>query len=274
MRGWQCSQARPQSWLALLHDILGIPSALIAPVRSLKPDLFSRVCRGPELREQFLFVLPQTRPHYLSGAVACLVGCALKAIAPADPYPGRLISVASSWKSPCLSIPGCRSSGSCLKGDPQEASPPAWRNGRRAEASHVPPQLSDVRAWNQCEHLLPHVLALANLPAQVADLAQAEVLQKAANYLLERARYELARSLYLQALQMREQIEGSEHPDLVQLLYRLARLFYEQGEIFLKRALHIIGQHSSSEHSEMFYPLNGLALIIGGRGNMLRANHS
>ncbi len=51
--------------------------------------------------------------------------------------------------------------------------------------------------WKQDERFLPHVLAVATaFPAQEGGQELAEVLQKAAEYLLGLARYEEAESLY------------------------------------------------------------------------------
>lgn len=148
-----------------------------------------------------------------------------------------------------------------------------WQRGIIAALNTLfPKDVFEVGRWSQCERLLPHVMmAIAPVSDQVVDLARTEVLQKTANYLLARGQYEQAKPLCLQALYMREQLLGPQHPDLAHLLYSLARLSHEQGKYeqakpFLKRALQIIGQGLGSEHFEMIYPLNGLSLIYWRQG--------
>ncbi len=148
-----------------------------------------------------------------------------------------------------------------------------WQRGIIAALNMLfPEDVFEVSGWSQCERLLPHVMmVIAPMSDQVVDLARTEVVQKTANYLLARGQYEQAKPLCLQALHMREQLLGSQHPDLVHLLYSLARISYEQGkyeqaEPFPKRALQIVEQSLGSEHFEMIYPLNGLSLIYWRQG--------
>src|SRR5437660_2964612 len=97
--------------------------------------------------------------------------------------------------------------------------------------------------WEPCERLLPHVLKMA-AATSLQEQALAEMIRKAADYLLERAKYEQAEQLYLRSLQVGEQVMGSEHPQTVSALTRLAILYreqgkYEQAEQLFLRALSI-----------------------------------
>jgi len=85
--------------------------------------------------------------------------------------------------------------------------------------------------WKQCERLLPHVLLCATfIPDQTENQELADVLRKAADYLLVRAQYEQAEQLYQRALRIREQALGSEHAQVAYPLHGLARLFAVQGK--------------------------------------------
>src|SRR5215472_12744796 len=85
--------------------------------------------------------------------------------------------------------------------------------------------------WGQCERLLPHVLAVANtIQDQGGDQLFAEVAQKAAEYLYQRARYEQAEPLYQHVLRLREQARGPEHPAVAAVLNNLGILARVQGK--------------------------------------------
>src|SRR5215467_9257270 len=68
-------------------------------------------------------------------------------------------------------------------------------------------------AWGRCERLLPHVLTVATaIPDCAGDRELAEALQKAADYLSDRARYEQAEPLYQRALCIEKRVWGPAHP--------------------------------------------------------------
>src|SRR6266496_3438238 len=132
-------------------------------------------------------------------------------------------------------------------------------------------------AWGQCERLLPHVLTVATaIPDCAGDRELAEVLQKAADYLCYRARYEQgeyqqAEPLYHQALQIREQVLGPTHPDVAYTLERLGMLYwkegkYEQAKLLYQRALYIQELAKGAEHTEIAHLLNDLAILSVEQG--------
>ena len=88
-------------------------------------------------------------------------------------------------------------------------------------------------AWSQCERLLPHALVCV---AQVEDdglihrLEASNVLNKAGTYLRERGLHTEAEPLLVQALSIREQLLGIEHPDTAVSLHNLAVLYWQQGK--------------------------------------------
>jgi tetratricopeptide (TPR) repeat protein/transcriptional regulator with XRE-family HTH domain len=130
--------------------------------------------------------------------------------------------------------------------------------------------------WESCGRLLPHVLAVTDVSATQHDsLELASLLTKAADYLLQRAQYELAEPLYQRALHIYEQAGGREQYQVAFALNGLADLYREQGryaeaEALYQRALHLwetLGQDDPNFPS----PLNNLAILYQGQGNYQQA---
>lgn len=136
---------------------------------------------------------------------------------------------------------------------------------------------NSVHVWKQCERLLPHVLAgVARYTDQVRDQALVRVLDKAANYLCQRAQFALAEPLYEQALCLGEQILGALHPEMVPSLIGLANLYQEQGKFELvkplyERALKIREKEYGLEHPLVVDPLIGLAIFHRKQGKYEQA---
>ena len=68
-------------------------------------------------------------------------------------------------------------------------------------------------------------------------------------------RYELAETLYLQALQMRKQLLGESHPDVASGLNNLANLYKKQGryelaETLYQKTLEIAEQRLGNDHPD------------------------
>ncbi|HZR41761.1 MAG TPA: FxSxx-COOH system tetratricopeptide repeat protein [Ktedonobacteraceae bacterium] len=126
--------------------------------------------------------------------------------------------------------------------------------------------------WKQAERLVLHVLALApSLSEQSGSQETAAVLQKAASYLTQRAQYGQVEALYQQALRIRKQILGPEHPDTARTLNSLATLFfrqgkYEQAEAWYRQALSMQEQALGPDHPQVGSTLYGLAYTLFEQG--------
>ncbi|HET8840119.1 MAG TPA: FxSxx-COOH system tetratricopeptide repeat protein, partial [Ktedonobacteraceae bacterium] len=146
-----------------------------------------------------------------------------------------------------------------------------WQRQAITALNALFPQVT-YEAWGQCERLLTHALACANtISVQRSNQDLAEVLQKAADYLCERAQYELAEPLYQRTLQISEQTLGLEHPAISSPLSGLARLYreqgkYEQAEPFYQRALQISEQALEPEHPDIGMLLTNQALLYWRQG--------
>ena len=120
--------------------------------------------------------------------------------------------------------------------------------------------------WALCEKLLPHALEAARLIEEYdfTFVASSRLLNEAANYCFERARYTEAEGLFKRALAIRERLFGSEHPDVAMSFSNLAALYdhqgrYEEAEPLFKRALSIHEGTSDPNPVNVALVLNNLA---------------
>jgi tetratricopeptide (TPR) repeat protein len=124
---------------------------------------------------------------------------------------------------------------------------------------------TEYATWKQCERLLPHaLLCLQRAGAADESLALASLAYRVAQYLRTRGRYTEAEPLLRRALQIREQAQGPEHPDVARVLNYLAVLYWSQGryteaEPLYQRALQIREQAQGPEHLDVAISLNNLA---------------
>ncbi|HEU5377535.1 MAG TPA: FxSxx-COOH system tetratricopeptide repeat protein [Ktedonobacteraceae bacterium] len=131
--------------------------------------------------------------------------------------------------------------------------------------------------WEASERLLPQVMACVNaIGEDCQDLELAEVLQKAAAYLMRRDQFDRAEALYQRALHLFEQGLGPQHPRVGALLDRLADLYRVQGQYtqaasLFRRALSVLEQVLGPEHPEVASPLYGLASIYLLQGQSTQA---
>ena len=136
---------------------------------------------------------------------------------------------------------------------------------------------TEYATWKQCERLLPHAL-LCLQRADVADesLALASLAYRVAQYLRTRGRYTEAEPLLQRALQIREQAQGPDHPDVARVLNYLAVLYWSQGryteaEPLYQRALRIREQAQGPDHLDVAISLNNLADLYLERGRYAEA---
>jgi tetratricopeptide (TPR) repeat protein len=157
--------------------------------------------------------------------------------------------------------------------EPEQAK---WLKRVIAALNAVFPEVT-YEAWGRCERLLPHVLTVATaIPDCAGDRKLAEALQKAADYLCCRARYEQAEPLYQQALRIGKRVWGPAHPQVAYPLCGLANLFYEQGkyqqaEPLYQHALQIREQVLGPTHPDIAYTLQRLGMLYWKEGKYEQA---
>ncbi len=149
---------------------------------------------------------------------------------------------------------------------------------RAIRAVHAALPAVEHANWPAWERLLAHAQACAAWldPQDVHLQEAAEVLNQAAWYLTERARYSEAELLLERAYQMSEQQLGAEHLDTARDALALAYLYdaqgkYEQAEPLLVRALVIREQRLGPEHPATAQGLNNLAELYRVQGKYEQA---
>jgi tetratricopeptide (TPR) repeat protein len=145
----------------------------------------------------------------------------------------------------------------------------------------------DPILWPQCAHLTPHLLACRNaLSSVTSDNAQwfkflnsigwPELLTSAGGYFLGRAAYSQAAPLLRDALAIRENVFGSEHPNTASSLNNLASVLQDLGDFagarqLFERALAIRENVFGSEHPNTASSLNNLASVLRTEGHFAKA---
>jgi tetratricopeptide (TPR) repeat protein len=133
-------------------------------------------------------------------------------------------------------------------------------------------------SWPLCAQLTPHLLAWRAVePDRTLKLtAWAELLDRSADYFFGRQSFTQGIPLARDALAIREQALGPEHPDTATSLFNLANLLYYQGDIaearpLYERALAICEKVLGPEHPDTAMSLNHLAVLLNSLGDFAAA---
>jgi tetratricopeptide (TPR) repeat protein len=153
-----------------------------------------------------------------------------------------------------------------------------WKEQTVQAVDKACPNVKDVKQWQDCELWLPHALVCATWikQEQFHSEESADTLNNAGYYLIDRGRYKEAESLHQDALTIREQQMGPEHPSVAQSLNNLAAACKSQGkyteaELFYQRALTINEQLLGTEHFSTATCLNNLAELYQEQGKYTEA---
>jgi len=113
-------------------------------------------------------------------------------------------------------------------------------------------------------------------PVQPEELFDAIAHDKLAQVYLKQGEYSKALPLVEQALQLREQTLGRQHPDTATSLNNLAYLYYLQGEYdralpLYEQALQIDKKVYGDKHPDVATDLNNLAVLYYSQGEYDKA---
>jgi len=165
-----------------------------------------------------------------------------------------------------------------LQDEQEEGTKKLWRERAVLVVNAAFPEKVGYAAWSQCERLLSQALLAAQFirTSRINCSEAGRLLHQTARYFRLRARYQEAEPLYLQALHVREQALGPEHPDVASTLANLAVLYrsqgqYEQAEPLFQRALHVREQALGSEHPDVASTLASLAILYREQGKYEQA---
>ncbi len=136
----------------------------------------------------------------------------------------------------------------------------------------------EFSTWSLCQRYLAQAQVCAALIKQwgMKFAEAARLLDRIGHYLYQRASYTEAESLYQQALEIREQILGPEHPDVATSLSNLASLCWDQSryteaEPLFLRALSIREQALGRDHPDVATSLHALALLYKAQDRYTQA---
>lgn len=227
------------------------------------------------------FLHPEAIPEELLGASAVHLGPELEAFAtnPShfDLAIAALRSVSLVQRQPeTHTFSMHRLVQAVLQASMNEQEQTVWLQRVTAALNAAFPEVTH-EVWEQCERLLPHVLSCASAISEGAgDRALGKVLQKAADYLHNRAQYDQAEALYQRALCIQEQVLQAEYPDLVDSLTGLGFLYteqraYERAEPLYQKALHILERRLGPEDPALASIFHKLASLYNEQGKDERA---
>lgn len=133
--------------------------------------------------------------------------------------------------------------------------------------------------WSACERLLPSAAACCHhiLKYAIATETAGLLLNQTAYYLQHsKANYAQALPLFQEALKIREQVLGKQHPEYASSLNNLAQLYYSQGQYeqtlpLYQKALKIVEQVLGQQHPDYAGSLNNLAMSYKEQGKYEQA---
>lgn len=136
----------------------------------------------------------------------------------------------------------------------------------------------EYKTWSRCQRLLPHALICAELIARwhLVFPEAIRLLDRAGEYVMERAQFPQAEMLFKQALTIREQIGGSEHPDRSLSLTSLAGMYraigkYALAEQLFQEALAVRERTLGVSDRKVAESLNNLAMLYHDQGKYTQA---
>lgn len=150
-----------------------------------------------------------------------------------------------------------------------------WRELAVRALANVFPDSLEFANWPLCEILLPHaLLCVASITERGLRFSSAAtLLQRAGNYLTFRARYAEAEPLYDRALQIQEELVGTEHAYTASVLNDLASLHQKGGQFskaepLILRAFAIRKKVLGPEHPDTAITLGNLATLRLEQGKL------
>lgn len=134
----------------------------------------------------------------------------------------------------------------------------------------------DVSAWRECAVLLPHALSSIGYAEELGSIITGRLRNKAGQYLYGRGEYQRAKILYERALQIDEEVQGPDHPDVARDLNSLSEVLrrlddLQEARKCVQRALKIDEQVSGLDHAKVASDLDRLGSVLQDQGELQEA---
>ncbi len=138
-----------------------------------------------------------------------------------------------------------------------------------------PDESDDVRNWPECVRLISHALITANHAETlgIAPAVTSDLLDKSGKYLLAKAEYSEAKTLFERALRIAEVEYGSNHPTVANRLNNLGFLLnvmadFRGAKEYYEHELLIYEKEYSPHHPEVDVCLNNLGRVLQQMGDL------
>ncbi len=139
----------------------------------------------------------------------------------------------------------------------------------------------DVRTWDVCSVLLPHALGAVK-HAEELDVAQKEtqhILNQAGLYLLGRAEFKEAETLYERALPIAENVFGREHNEVASIINNLGAVLKSRGNFIgakerYEQAIEIGEKVYGPDDPSVAIRVNNLGEVLRNMGDLAGARKS
>jgi tetratricopeptide (TPR) repeat protein len=135
-----------------------------------------------------------------------------------------------------------------------------------------------VTRWSVCQRYLAHVEVCARLIEQwgIGSLEAARLLNRAGDYLAERAEYEQAEQLLKQGLALCQALPEPERVEEAESFSGLAKIYWQQGKYeqakeLYAAALEACERYLGEEHQKTAWALSNLAVIYSNQGKYAEA---
>jgi tetratricopeptide (TPR) repeat protein len=140
---------------------------------------------------------------------------------------------------------------------------------RRVAATFPDAAYEETTHWHRCDRLLPHALAIRS-HAAAADLKRDDLIvlyDRVGQFVHGRASFELAQSLFRDAIAIGDSVLGHEHPSIAKIMTNLANVLRDSGrpaeaEPLLREALRLEEETSGRHDPSYGRTLTSLAAVL------------
>jgi tetratricopeptide (TPR) repeat protein len=160
----------------------------------------------------------------------------------------------------------------------QEKSLVNWQEKALEVLLREHPSSGNVEDWKAWESISPHVTIVQGHHFERAEqrLQYAEIISKTAEYNRKLGRYEVAVEMEEEALTIRQELLGQNHPHTLISMNNLGLVLeyqgkYEQAEEMHRQSLRLREAVLGEEHPDTLMSMNNVATVLEGQGKYEQA---